>query len=224
MSKQHAVWRQNWKQWVTEGPAQFHHPGSTQPLLCEYTLRPRMVLTAYICSGLTLPASALSPFSRQGNWGLGKLHNMLDMKSKVSAQAGLLGGSHACLLGADETLRDGFLELQPEMVCCKSLWNDQQRHCVQPHSGPISWGHLERLPGLCELLCFSAVGTVVSFPLQTENLQWWVGKRTVRHRQHFASLIKYKFHSQLWKLPTCTPQAAFHPCPHQIHSQLPLQA
>ena len=46
---------------------------------------------------------------------------MLDMKFNVSAQVGLLGGSHACLLGADETLRDGFLELQPEMVCCKSL-------------------------------------------------------------------------------------------------------
>lgn len=42
---------------------------------------------------------------------------MLDMKFKVLAQV----GSHACLLGADETLRDGFLELQPEVVCCKSL-------------------------------------------------------------------------------------------------------
>lgn len=42
---------------------------------------------------------------------------MVDMKFKVSAQVGLLGAP----VLADETLRDGFMELEPEMVCCKSL-------------------------------------------------------------------------------------------------------
>lgn len=60
-------------------------------------------MTAYICSGLTLPASALSHFADKETEV--RLHNMVDMKFKVSAQVGLLGGS----VPADETLRDGVL-------------------------------------------------------------------------------------------------------------------